>query len=99
MANVHECNKIKMFILVILLAVAGCAFPGCARISIDRDKNIAHYTRIGSQNLENLYVEYDVDGSIRSVKLGKQHSSDLTKALIALKEVIKKLPVVPVPVQ
>lgn len=74
---------------------------GCARISIVREvdgvKTKAVYWRGGSQNLENLKVEFDNEGGIKSVNLGKQHSSDLTKALKALNTVIKKLPI-PVPI-
>lgn len=81
-----------ILIIIVLFTVS------CARISIDREKNKAHYTRIGSQNLENLAIMYNPDGTIKSIKLGKQKSSDLTKALMALKKVVEKLPVVPMPI-
>ena len=90
---------IRIFILL-LIAVNGII--GCARISIVREidgvKTKAVYWRGGSQNLENLKVEFDDAGGIKSVNLGKQHSSDLTKALTALKKVIERVPI-PVPIQ
>lgn len=92
-------NIITRLVSIAILLV----LMGCARITIERDvkgvKSKAVYWRAGSQNLENLKVEFDSNGNIKGITLGKQHSSDLTKALKALNTVIKKLPIIPIPIK
>jgi len=63
---------------------------GCAKISTDG--NEVTYSRFGSQKLEGLEFSKDAQGAVK-MKLGKQESSDLSKAIEALEKAIDRIPV------
>ncbi len=70
--------------LVLLLAVIGCA-------KIETDGKSIIYSRFGSQNLSDVSFEKRNDGTVK-MTIGKQESSDVSKALDAATIAISKLP-------
>lgn len=65
---------------------------GCAKIQTDG--NMITYSRFGSQNLSDVSFEKKADGSIK-VKVGKQESGDVAKALEVAGKAIDKVGVAP----
>jgi hypothetical protein len=71
--------------LIILLFVMGCA-------KIQTDGNTITYSRFGSQNLSDVEFVKDASGLIK-MKIGRQESNDLARALEVANEAIKRVPV------
>ncbi len=74
------------YIAILLLVLL---VTGCAKISTDGTK--ISYSRFGSQKLEGLEFKKDANGLVE-LKLGKQESNDLSEAIKALNEAIKRFP-------
>jgi len=79
--------KSVVICFLLVLGIIGCA-------KIHTDGNEITYSRFGSQNLSDVSFEKKADGTVR-MKIGKQQSNDMSKALDVAGEAIKRVPVAP----
>ncbi len=77
-------NLVKCLAGIVLLILTGCA-------KIQTDGETITYQRFGSQKLSDVSFEKDKNGLIK-MKIGKQESNDMSAALSAIEEAIKKIP-------
>ncbi len=73
--------------------ILGCSvialMMGCAKVQTDG--KMITYSRFGSQNLSDVSFEKKADGTVK-MKIGKQESNDLAKALDTAQAAIAKMP-------